>query len=314
MAFLDFLSPMVDLVGSIWNGITGMSDTQATNQANLEAVKMQNAFQKAENERAYNRQVSLINQQNEYNSPYQQMQRLKEAGLNPNLIYGNGSANTGNQSSIAKYEPAHIQRYQTNNAQGLSSFNNVLSNLGQNLLLAEQVRSLKLKNDGQEYLNRINRYNSDRLSIESKYYDNNAWIENQRNLAELNIKDYEGMLSSAMKSNISQIAEEKVKQLVINNMLTDRRISLTEQQIDKVSSEISLIASQIALNEANMDYTQVRSDIEHVLLDSGINLRDSTDRLINSVMVGLNEILGEDSPKWLQTILRTFGRGVKLLK
>lgn len=27
-----------------------------------------------------------------YNSPIQQMQRLKEAGLNPNLIYGNGSA------------------------------------------------------------------------------------------------------------------------------------------------------------------------------------------------------------------------------
>ena len=32
------------------------------------------------------------NRQNEYNSPTQQMKRLKEAGLNPNLIYGNGNA------------------------------------------------------------------------------------------------------------------------------------------------------------------------------------------------------------------------------
>jgi len=31
------------------------------------------------------------NMQNEYNSPLQQMERLKAAGLNPNLVYGNGA-------------------------------------------------------------------------------------------------------------------------------------------------------------------------------------------------------------------------------
>lgn len=38
----------------------------------------------------------------QYNSPIQQMQRLKEAGLNPNLVYGNGTAVTtadGNSSA-----------------------------------------------------------------------------------------------------------------------------------------------------------------------------------------------------------------------
>lgn len=33
--------------------------------------------------------------QNEYNSPRAQMERLKEAGLNPNLVYGNGATATG---------------------------------------------------------------------------------------------------------------------------------------------------------------------------------------------------------------------------
>lgn len=37
------------------------------------------------------------NRQNEYNSPYQQMQRLKAAGLNPNLVYGNGATATASQ-------------------------------------------------------------------------------------------------------------------------------------------------------------------------------------------------------------------------
>lgn len=32
--------------------------------------------------------------QNEYNSPEQQMQRLKQAGLNPHLVYGNGATTT----------------------------------------------------------------------------------------------------------------------------------------------------------------------------------------------------------------------------
>lgn len=32
---------------------------------------------------------------NEYNSPRAQMERLKEAGLNPNLVYGNGATATG---------------------------------------------------------------------------------------------------------------------------------------------------------------------------------------------------------------------------
>lgn len=34
------------------------------------------------------------NRQNAYNSPLQQMQRLKEAGLNPNLVYGEGATHS----------------------------------------------------------------------------------------------------------------------------------------------------------------------------------------------------------------------------
>jgi len=47
--------------------------------------------------------------QNEYNSPKQQMIRFKEAGLNPNMVYGNGvEANSGampRQSNLAPSKP-----------------------------------------------------------------------------------------------------------------------------------------------------------------------------------------------------------------
>ena len=40
---------------------------------------------------------------NEYNLPVNQMERLKQAGLNPNLIYGNGSVagNVGSSSGVS---------------------------------------------------------------------------------------------------------------------------------------------------------------------------------------------------------------------
>lgn len=50
----------------------------------------ENANSNAKDERNY---------QNQYNSPSAQMQRYKDAGLNPNLIYGSGSASSGNQAS-----------------------------------------------------------------------------------------------------------------------------------------------------------------------------------------------------------------------
>lgn len=45
----------------------------------------------------YDAQQKLIRDQNAYNTPVEQIKRFQEAGLNPNLIYGQG--NPGNQST-----------------------------------------------------------------------------------------------------------------------------------------------------------------------------------------------------------------------
>lgn len=48
--------------------------------------------------RQYDDSIKFWNMQNAYNSPSEQMQRFRDAGLNPNLIYGQG--NPGNAGSI----------------------------------------------------------------------------------------------------------------------------------------------------------------------------------------------------------------------
>ena len=69
-------------------------------QAGITAL--QNAGQRRYERRMYERQradaLADWNRQNEYNSPQQQMQRLKEAGLNPNLVYGTGSVVANSQA------------------------------------------------------------------------------------------------------------------------------------------------------------------------------------------------------------------------
>lgn len=60
--------------------------------ANTRVARLQNEFN-----------IDMWNRTNEYNSPQAQMQRLSEAGLNPNLIYG--SVNTGNTSPAQQVAP-----------------------------------------------------------------------------------------------------------------------------------------------------------------------------------------------------------------
>lgn len=60
--------------------------------ANSRVAKLQNQFN-----------IDMWNRTNEYNSPQAQMRRLSEAGLNPNLIYGN--VNTGNTSPAQQVAP-----------------------------------------------------------------------------------------------------------------------------------------------------------------------------------------------------------------
>jgi len=74
--------------------------TQAVNTATSTARSKRMAkYQDAIN-------VKNWNAQNEYNLPKNQMSRYKDAGLNPNLMYGQG--NSGNSTSVA---PANVKEF-----------------------------------------------------------------------------------------------------------------------------------------------------------------------------------------------------------
>lgn len=80
---------------NIASGVIGQIFAKKNSERQLSQQKELQNYQ-------YSQDVDMWNKQNAYNSPLQQMERYKEAGLNPNLIYGSGSS-AGNAATMPKY-------------------------------------------------------------------------------------------------------------------------------------------------------------------------------------------------------------------
>lgn len=88
--------------GGDWIGaIIGLGTALYSSYQQRRMMEQQNQWNKENAQAAYDRDVAFWHQQNAYNSPLSQMQRWKDAGLNPNLIYG-GSSSGGNATSMPR--------------------------------------------------------------------------------------------------------------------------------------------------------------------------------------------------------------------
>ena len=101
-----FYDKAADWLRSKWNDFTGKSAIDAQNAAQLNLAKYQTQAQ----EEFYNK----------YSSPEALMRQYKEAGLNPNLVYGSASAGQGN---VPSFSAPQVQR----NISGSDKVNKALS-------------------------------------------------------------------------------------------------------------------------------------------------------------------------------------------
>jgi len=85
----------------IGNAISGLFNRGAQKRANAENRRM------AEYE--WSKNLEMWNKSNEYNRPEAQMERLKSAGLNPNMVYGSGTASGNTSGQMPKYNAPTIK-------------------------------------------------------------------------------------------------------------------------------------------------------------------------------------------------------------
>lgn len=91
--FGSLVSAGGSFVGSIANGLFGGAQVRRQLKANKELAQYQ-----------FDLNRKQWQAENDYNSPKAQMQRLKEAGLNPNLVYGNGSVSGNTTTAGPRFE------------------------------------------------------------------------------------------------------------------------------------------------------------------------------------------------------------------
>mgnify|MGYP000300207566 CR=1 FL=1 len=90
--------PAVPLIAAGAGLVGNIGGTMATNRSSRRLA-----------EYAYRRDLEMWNRQNIYNRPENQMQRLRDAGLNPNLVYGSGSVTGNTAGQMPQYNAPDLE-------------------------------------------------------------------------------------------------------------------------------------------------------------------------------------------------------------
>lgn len=148
------------IIGAVLSAVVGGASVFANyqqNEANMEAQKVANSqnvqAQTDINNMNWSEQWKMWNATNEYNKPINQMARYAEAGLNPNLIYG--QQNTTNPMSVATGQAPQVNPVLSNMDYGEMNkqFQSIIDKLTSIPSMKAQFENLTKQNDllGQEF-------------------------------------------------------------------------------------------------------------------------------------------------------------------
>lgn len=280
--------------GSVGDYVSG-----AISLGNTIASGVQNRKQRAWNEKMYNLQRSHAladwQRNNEYNSPAAQMQRLKEAGLNPNLMYGKGttgtSSSTPNQAKVLPYNPKDL-----NIGKGLD-FYDLKAKGAQTSILSEQARQAKI--DTQIRL--------------ADAYKRGVSMDKNGNVIALG-EDYD--LTKLMRDNEGKLLDNSLKdqQYKFNELNNAATLKQKEAILEKTISEDKVLQARLEGIKAD----NLVKDLNSSLAQMGIRPNDPLwAYAVTSVMDGIStgDITLEDGIQAaLLVALGRFTSGLKSLK
>lgn len=277
------ISGVGSLLGGLGSSAMNNKAVQDTNKANMEIAKYQAQWQQQENEKAYQRSLNMWNLQNEYNSPTQQMARIRAAGLNPNLVYGNGV--TGNSSgSTPQYEPAKF------NAPTMQAYR------GWNLGISDAIsqflayRTVKAQVDNMEAQNSlIRQQTATEATKQANIAASTSRSEFDLNMAK-ELKDV-SVSSAIADMNRKQAgaaqgwtkANREVIQYELDKALFDNKIKLSDQEYLKALQSVRQLIQ-------DNDINAFRNEMERVT-GKGSFATDMLRRLIMALHPSVNDRL-----------------------
>nr|QJB19328.1 MAG: DNA pilot protein [Microvirus sp.] len=235
----------------------------------------------------YNRQradaLSDWNRNNEYNSPSAQMQRFKAAGLNPNLMYGQGSSGEASpvrSSSVPSYRPE-----KTNFLSGVAG--------GAAGYLDARAQVLQIDNLKKQ---------GDILESEKALKDS----QTVRNLVSSDTGRFDLGLKSELRSTSLEFQKQSLRNLQQKFDLSfnedARRTLLTNQSLQ--NSVENLVNVRLQRDNIRANTASIRERIKLMGLDEEM-------KKYENALAAKGVFRGD--PLWLRAILTTFGDSVNKL-
>lgn len=215
--------------GSLWRqGLSGLSTGLISGGVNQ-------LFAGLNAQRQFNTWKKMQDYINDYNSPLKQVERLKQAGLNPGLMYSGNSgsslsasvgAPSGGASTGVQSDPMALQRMQNETKVSDATAN-------RDNAQAELFRSQKT---GQDNTNRT--------------FDEEFRARMKKIASETTNVDLQNQWQTLTNEILSATKEVEIQSKIesLNKLIAESK--LTEEQIEQVRADVSLKAATVKLNEA----------------------------------------------------------------
>lgn len=136
------IDPIVGPIISTAGGLLG-------NIGSKKRAKRQHKYNKELAKYTFDKNLEMWMKNNQYNTPTEQMKRLKTAGLNPNLVYGTGTVAGNTSGQIPKYQQEGQEL--PNLAKGITE------PIAQGALMVAQIKSIQTTTAAQELENQNTR-------------------------------------------------------------------------------------------------------------------------------------------------------------
>lgn len=277
---MSLLTAGLAVGGNIVNSLFNRGSQNSANRQNKQLAEYQAQVNREAADLEWSRNLDLWNMTNEYNSPSMQMERLKAAGLNPNLVYGNGSAaNTASSPSAydaAKYDAPNISSYTGFNTgfdEAIAAYNNSRLNSAQTSNLESQGDYVRAQ------------------TITEGLRQSQLLVQNARSEFDLN-------LAHKLEETSIDTAFANLTKLNADTRLSESNIALNQSRLELNEFQKVLNQAQfdnLVANTARLKQDYNFSAFEQSLKEIGIYPNDSLwQRIVGRVYRSLRN----DPPKW----------------
>lgn len=257
MGLLNTLSTVLPFAGTAISAVGNLFGQSSANNANVQAVRETNQANRELAQYNWEQQLAMWNRQNEYNAPSAQMSRLKDAGLNPHLVYGNGvTGNTSGQlpaPQLAHMEAPRVEALRYGDAfkgveGSISSYVNAKRLENETKLAESQVAAQTVENS-LKLMQKTHEFYKMRQTQQKLDYDRQLF-PSQLKVAQQAVVQSEQNIRETSQHITNMLLE---KQLLEKGIVkSEQELRNLEQTYRKMAAEMAESYSRVRLNDAQV--------------------------------------------------------------